>query len=316
MSQPECLRIAWWNTSLSPPGGSDPNSEGRWSVACDVVKSLILGAGVDVLALGEVTPDDVERLRKGIGEREFWMVADDRSAARRADLGLIYNSAKLKVASRPDPVSDSFLREPSIAAWGIEFITLADDGRLWVFSTHWRSQRRKAGEFRRVEAARSLREFIARLRKTNGLRLALVLGDFNDEPDSDSVERHLRASRDRAMACGRSRPDPEPDMLYNPSWRLLGERTPHVPGEICRTVAGTHYFRDSEPTTDWYTFDQIIVTPELVGNGTWNLLEESLRVWWKDDLFTPGGGLVKKFDHLPIVATIQRVHKESEGGGA
>lgn len=59
----EILRFGWWNTSLAPAGKPrTDNSPARWDVAREVVRQLVDGAGLDLLALGEVVADDVELL--------------------------------------------------------------------------------------------------------------------------------------------------------------------------------------------------------------------------------------------------------------
>ncbi len=298
------LRVAWWNTNLSPlPHHEEPrhNSHGRWEVACGVVRGLARDEQVDLLVLGEVMPEDVDRLRDNVREHiAYETIVDDRSRERRSDLALLYNPTRLRVACRLDPVSETFGKEPASAVFPVGFVAV-DGAVLWVFAVHWRSQRQTAGEHHRAEAAMELRRLIARLRGQGSPQLGIVLGDFNDEPGSASVERHLRASRERALARA------EPSMLYNPTWRLLGERLPYTPESNPRSVAGTHHFRDAEPATRWYTYDQLIVTPDLVQHDApWNLAEDSLHIWWEEALFVPSGGLGRGFDHLPIVATLRR----------
>lgn len=294
------LCIARWNTSLSPPWAPRENSEGRWTLATEVVRRLIRDEHVDLLVLGEVTPDDVERLRKSAALLDFWSIVDDRVEANRADIGALYDSSKLKrLGSAPAVMESSQRARPTTAAYPIDF-KLTDGSRLCLFAAHWRSQRERSHEQHRRAAADALRDRIADSRSLQKDLLGVVVGDFNDEPGSDSIERHLRASRDRELARN------TPGMLYNPSWRLLGERRPHAPGESRRSVAGTHRYREPEPTTCWYTFDQLIVTPELIQHrAAWNLDEETVRVWWCDELFTPKNNLSREFDHLPIVATLR-----------
>jgi len=294
------LRIAWWNTSLSPIAGGEStrNSEGRWETAHEVVRNLLRDQSVDVLALGEVTPDDVERLRDGNSEG-YWAFVVEQSGDRHVDLAMLYNPESLTVARRPSLLTISRGRALDTVALPVGFELVADGSLLWMFVVHWRSQRQRDGEFSRVEAAARLRQAIDTLRQGDESPLGIVLGDFNDEPWSVAVERHLRASRDRNLARS------SPATLYNPSWRLLGERLPHRPGVSSRSIAGTHYYRDAGAPTHWYTYDQLIVTPALVHEGAWNLVEDSVRVWWNEELFTPSGAMAKKFDHLPITATLR-----------
>ncbi|MFQ3651744.1 MAG: endonuclease/exonuclease/phosphatase family protein [Gemmataceae bacterium] len=84
----------------------------------------------------------------------------------------------------------------------------------------------------------------------------LVCGDFNDPPDADSVVKNLRAIGDLNKVKAANR---EP-LLYNLTWPLF-ER-----GE------GTHFYRK------WWLFDQIVVSPGLLDERGWSVLDDSVAI--------------------------------------
>jgi hypothetical protein len=78
MDSPNFLGIGWWNTSLSPRGKPEEIPAERWSIAERVARALVEHDAVDILALGEVTPTDVGRLKHACSGVALRSVTDDR----------------------------------------------------------------------------------------------------------------------------------------------------------------------------------------------------------------------------------------------
>ena len=127
----------------------------------------------------------------------------------------------------------------------------------------------------------------------------IFLGDFNDEPFAPALAEHLLATRDRKLVrnCGK--------YLYNPFWRHLGEREPHIPGKPCRSYAGSCFYSAGKDT-HWRTFDQIIFSSAFLGKGDWHLNEGASQILQ----ISPYDSSVLKrsaiFDHFPVVSVIQK----------
>jgi endonuclease/exonuclease/phosphatase family metal-dependent hydrolase len=84
----------------------------------------------------------------------------------------------------------------------------------------------------------------------------IVCGDFNDGPTDASVTEHLRATGDRAAL------------------RSGGElRLFNVSADLAKAGKGTHYHEGK-----WYLFDQIVVTPGLLGSGRWQCDPSSFSI--------------------------------------
>lgn len=156
------VRIAWWNTSLFPPGCDKGPSKGRVETATRVVHHLLVAEGVDVLALGEVTRPLVDDLRERVGDEAYEAIADDR-AAPRSDVGAIYNARRLRHVERafvgaprgsqPGSVTDAVLNV------ALRLVLQPHDAPtpFQLLALHWLSRRRTHHRAERVRCAETLR---------------------------------------------------------------------------------------------------------------------------------------------------------------
>ena len=132
----------------------------------------------------------------------------------------------------------------------------------------------------------------------------VLLGDFNDEPFDRSLAEQVLATRDRGRArrggC----------LLYNPFWRCLGEREPHVPGTVPRTYAGS-YFHRRGASTQWRTFDQIIFSAPFLGDGGLRLDERHTAIVQTPPLIEMLTRRDSRFDHFPVVSAVERYGEDA-----
>ncbi len=100
---------------------------------------------------------------------------------------------------------------------------------LYILVNHWPSRREgvELSEPKRIAAAERNREIIAEIQAQDQEARILIMGDFNDDPQSEAVRNHL-VSTD----------------FYNPMIFLL-----------------TRYAGSLTHRGDWYLFDQIILSP-------------------------------------------------------
>lgn len=308
MLREDVLSIAWWNTSLSPrarprePGGarSEAQIEQMWSQAEYVVQTLVDELHVDVLALGEVLRADVDRLRRACSTPLQQIVYRD-SGPRTTDLALLFKPAKAQRISHAYRFTDVYGRKLSV---GLQVRLGLDKASppLHLHVAHWPSHLREEGELLRTnvsfDAQRGLRELLP---VAAGDRpYVMVLGDLNAEPFDRELTASLGSTRDRNLAKRR------PGLMYNPFWRLLGERqTMERESATGRRGAGTHYHR-SELTDRWRTFDQFLVSPSLLGGEGWVLCEEEVNIWQGPPLLSEHGHPVEPFDHFPIIGALRR----------
>jgi endonuclease/exonuclease/phosphatase family metal-dependent hydrolase len=318
------LGFLWWNLQSFAHYDSDRAGEKQWPLVPEAyaakmdrvagaLKELCTPEQPAVIALAETTERAVIDLRERIFPT-FQVLSLDQLSRSELQVAFLYN-----------PEAGSFDPQPPLvlplAPRGTRPMAVLDyrfsKHRIRIIACHWTARFEKTAEWVRGDLARYLNGEIYRfLRSQPGeeeSRHALVLGDLNEEPYG-LLEERLFAYRDRAHArrkehytdqdIGRIR-------LYNCSWRLLGERVPHLRGDRVRDTAGTLFWKEKGT---WHTFDHVIVTGTLLTEQTPCLDEESLRVATLPVLLEPEGtpasfrwnngkptGLS---DHLPLTGRI------------
>jgi Endonuclease/Exonuclease/phosphatase family len=277
------LYIGWWNTSLSPIKQRE-NSDSRWKLATAVSAELMQGVAKDILALGEVTEHDVQRLLTAIPDNShFGRIVDPRR-----NVAVLYDTTSIRHISTYD--IDAVLYGKSIAA-GLDIEFESEKMRFNLIASHWPSRDKDSqGKPKREVCGRTIQERLRTL-NTAAPRTVVVLGDFNDEPFDNSLTNCLQGTRDRRKACESG------EALYNPFWRLLGERHPM---EVDRpNEAGTYFSSNAAPATAWHTLDQALLSSASLQGRGWTLRESETKILCLEMLRTKRG-MRLNFDHFPI----------------
>jgi hypothetical protein len=286
------LQLGWWNTSLfsAKPGGAAANSPKRWDLARDVVRQLLVGNGgaLDVLALGEMSPAEIDALLSLLASpSRFGRVADDNR-----NIVILYDTTRIRAVGDAKLTALSLGKSYSAGTYAELEI---DGAALHLIASHWPS-RIVPQEGPRAACGAAVQSRLREL-STAGAAPLVVVGDFNDEPFDHSLTRSLQGTRDRHAVRNNS------DLLYNPFWRALGERYP-MEAEPPLLGAGTHYSTIT-PSSGWYTFDQALVSSALLQGSGWTLVEPRTTVLPLDQLRTKLGRPRLEFDHFPIVVTLE-----------
>lgn len=293
--------IAWWNTGLCPGHGTVDARTELLPGASEIVRQLIENDSVDLLALGEITPDLAEQLYPlNNSAKPFRAIRTD--SLNNVDIGILYNTDRIQIVEH-EFRRVSVLGKNKDAGLYAKIRIVGNPSLLHVFAVHWPSRLHDQDGTWRGFCATDLRSSVNRL--TEG-EPVIILGDFNDEPQDISVCKNLQSSRERALVRKRAR------LLYNPFWRLLGERQLLNTDEDLRLGAGTHFF-GSGSLTRWLTIDQILVSAELLGSSDWVLLEEEVGIWQAPPLLTKKGRIATGFGHFPVIAAIAQAVETSEG---
>ncbi|MGB5666627.1 MAG: endonuclease [Maribacter sp.] len=128
--------------------------------------------------------------------------------------------------------------------------------KVHVFVNHWPSRRAGANEtdYKRMEAAKTLKGIMARIENEHTNPNYIIMGDFNDDPDSASIQKLMEATN-----------------LYNPMEKLKSPER------------GSANYKRS-----WSLFDQIIVSHNFFNyeKGTHsftyaNIFDDKLLTEWK-----------------------------------
>ncbi len=133
---------------------------------------------------------------------------------------------------------------------------------LAVLATHWTSRvSDKGGEGRDKYADEIYGRFRA-MHKANPDVSLLICGDFNDNPDDDSVTTNLHATGD----LERVKVNGDPPLLYDLFAKQWAEKR--------NASFGTHFYRGKA-----FCFDHLVVSPGMVnGRGDWICLAETAEI--------------------------------------
>jgi hypothetical protein len=155
--------------------------------------------------------------------------------SRGIDVAFLYNPAIFEHQGHQlltiDRFAESSLHSRDIMhVWGI----FPDGQKAHFFINHWPSRRNGQLEtaYKRAAAAKTLDAALRENVRFESQDMAIVMGDFNDEPQDESLQQILNAQEDKVQS----------NPLINLAWRLK------------RAEKGTVSHK-----SDWYMFDQILV---------------------------------------------------------
>jgi hypothetical protein len=291
------LRIAWWNTHLTPPKGKAlPAAE--HGLVLEVI--ILLLTGSDVLFLGEVSSSDLDWFSKELDGTPYVVKDMTRGAnSRKFNLGVIFNEEVFSFIGSEFCVARIGGDNYKIAC-RMDFVFHGEDYFSFLVS-HWPSRLLKRDDAEiRGHYGGALRKEVESLQAA-GLRYLVVLGDFNDEPFNHSMTTYLRGCRDAAFVVR------NPELLYNPFWKEISCPKGYVRPPAENAPTGT-YFYANDNLHRWRVFDQMLFCSAFVGNSTWHLEDEKTGVFRYARLVTAVESSVYKLDHLPIVAELSKEH--------
>lgn len=298
------MRIVWWNTGLSPTRARSKLRTQHVAATADVLIHLIDVAQADVIVLGEMSEASAWSLREACTRARLeynWLSAFHRAGRSRFSVCILSRKDRVRVEA-DEPIL--FRDGKSVIKAGLYFAVRLLEAGEWcdLIVSHWPSRlhmdRHDSG---RTHIAAFLRRWIEdNLPGLDDDANVVLIGDFNDEPFDEGLERYLHASRDRDKVKRNAA------LLYNPFWRHLSS---FVPGDAaqCLSDPGTYFHRGGRDSW-WRTFDQMIVSSAvLFGRAGWRLNEADTRV-----VPQPPSGLDVRsrhrfFDHLPIIGHLERL---------
>lgn len=234
----------------------------------DTLIALDGGRGPDILALIEVeNRRAVEILVDALNARlpTDWqytrIVHDDNISGRRIEPALI---TRLPVDERAAITVDNRRM--------IRARLVVDDHPLDVVVAHWTSRVTDTEGAKRIAYARAMYgAYIEIERQKSNLADVLLCGDFNDEPDDESLRLGLRATGDPSAVIASAESD-QPRLL-----NLMAGRDVEL--------FGTYRYRGR-----WQILDHIVASPGLLGREGWFVVPDSLRIVSKDSIRDGRGG--------------------------
>lgn len=318
------LRFAWWNVHSYAHFDATRRAFARWpsepaayeekSARIDrAFEQLIADGGrPHLIGLAEITKEAADGLRDrvfpGYGVCSLDFLPGDPSM----EVAWLYSDGRFEEQA---PIAAPFVPRGTRPMAVVDF--KSDTDRVRFIACHWTARFDPVSAeiaHSRIadELGQQIYEFLHE--SDEGVaRHVVVVGDFNTEPFG-MLEDRFCAARNRARATAREHytdQDVHRVRLYNCSWRMLGESSPHAGADTDRSIAGTYYYRERR---EWRTYDQLLISGGLLSNATPYLREERVRRV-SGDRFVENDGHPHAFDwnggqprgvsdHLPLVGAI------------
>lgn len=295
----EKITFAWWNTSLSPYTKEGKATDEHKDYVLRILIQLITVKDVDVLCLCEVSEFDISFIVESLAGTAFSIYDGTyRQGKKKFDICVIYKSELLEII-RSEVISKIPISKAIYAGQEVIFKIRSTGETLALYLVHW-SSRIYAYEDspKKIILGNILREAIMLSIEEGGIENVIVLGDFNDEPFNKSITDGLGASRDVTLV------KKTPRLFYNPFWRHMANNKLH-PEDQGLEGCGTYYYKGDE-SNRWKTFDQMIFSSSFVRNGKWFLNESKTEVFYDLEFLNYIYSSKSKFDHLPILSSIER----------
>ncbi|UMZ14027.1 endonuclease/exonuclease/phosphatase family protein [Pseudomonas sp. MPFS] len=301
------LKIAWWNTGMSPPTTRKSAQGKRQSEGfLTVLRHLLVEDEVDLLGLCEVSPKEISAITMLLSglEKDFKVISLYSIEGNRIqDFCAIINESKIQY------LEHHFVgRKDEAGVYykvGVKVKFIISDGAIFnVYLSHWQSRRTVSDKPHRAELGSALRASINTVFEMDGENSHVVLmGDYNDDPYEDSMTHHLKATRDKSFVLANKA------ILYNPFWREMGALIPyaHADRPLWDYPYGTCYFKQNKEMTYWKTFDQILFSSSFFGDGSWHLSEGETKIYSMVEFGCYFDKWSVVSDHLPVATKLMRV---------
>lgn len=270
-----------------------------------VIRSMNNGNGPDILGVCEVENKSLldSLVSKHLFDKNYLTESPEAPDERGIQTGIIYNSEKIKLLQvYADTVYlDRIIQTRLIL--GVQFL-LNNWDTIFVFVNHWPSRRsgESQSEPRRIKAAKTLRNRIEKILSQNNSAKIIVMGDFNDEPNNNSILNYLKAEPilcDSIEMINQITLKEDDSDLFNLAYKTFSQ------GE------GSYKYQDN-----WNMLDQIIVSKELIIGSKVRYLCNSFQVYKPEFMITKSGKyqgtpfptfggnryLGGYSDHFPVIA--------------
>jgi endonuclease/exonuclease/phosphatase family metal-dependent hydrolase len=220
----------------------------------EAILKMNAGKGPDILALVEVeTVRAAELLQKALNDK-------------LADKKLHYEHVLMKEIAGGRHIAPAILTRLPVVKDRTRTLDrnhrilvghiVVNGAELIVIASHWTSRLQESGKKGRADYADKIYGAANAMHRANSDVRFLISGDFNDDPDDDSVVKHLHSTGDLEAARAGN-----PLKLFN----LFAGKDPKE--------YGTHYYKQ------WHIFDQILVSPGMLGDKGWTCDPKSVHVF-------------------------------------
>lgn len=222
--------------------------------------------------------------------------------ARGIDIAIIYQKSRLKITETYSKEIKIFSDEGRRSyTRGILVVKgLLDGEKVGIFLNHWPS--RSGGEAatiaRRAAAAKVLKEEMDKARAEYPEIKLFAMGDFNDDPVSPSLKKHLGAVGEPSQLS-------EKTPYYNLMYKLYKAGVASLayrdaPNLFDQIIISKNLYSTDKLTKTYSLYKAEIYAPSYLVNPSGQWKGYPLRSW-DGDRFTNGFS-----DHFPAVSVVQR----------
>ena len=186
----------------SPRKWDDEKYEQKISNLAKVINYMNNGCGPDILAVEEIENINVmKRLIYKLRDRDYMIAHRDSPDERGIDVGLMYDRNIFTIDSLAAIPVELPNKKPTRDILHVVLIHKGSKEKVHVYVNHWPSRTGGAekSNINRIAAAEVLKRSLDTLAVTSPKSNIVILGDFNDEPDNESVEKYLGAKN---FNCG------------------------------------------------------------------------------------------------------------------
>ncbi|HEX2396406.1 MAG TPA: endonuclease [Bacteroidales bacterium] len=285
------------------PAGALHWTKGRLSDKLNKISKVILAAGEwqppAIIGMCEIENRQVLNelvFNTPLSKFSYKIIHGDSPDERGIDVALIHDSKRVRIShfSLIRVSGNGLLTRDILYARSI-----IQSDTFHVFINHWpsRSSGQLETEEYRMTAAKVLRYAVDSVLTKSPLAKIIIMGDFNDDPENESLVKGLRSQTVQG--------DYEAGILYNLSSSPKG------------SVNGTLKYLGN-----WNLFDQMIVSGSLLNNpGGWHINPDCYKIFYNsfmletDEMYNG----VKPFrtyngyrykggfsDHLPVLIELTR----------
>lgn len=222
--------------------------------------------------------------------------------ARGIDIALIYQKGRLKVSETYSKDVKIFNDEGrrSYTRGVLVVKGFLDGERVGIFLNHWPS--RSGGEAatiaRRAAAAKVLKEEMDKARAEYPEIKLFAMGDFNDDPVSPSLKKHLGAVGEPSQLSEKTPYYNLMHKLYKAGVASLAYRD--APNLFDQIIISKNLYSTDKLTKTYSLYKAEIYAPSYLVNPSGQWKGYPLRSW-DGDRFTNGFS-----DHFPAVSVVQR----------
>jgi predicted extracellular nuclease len=254
--------------------------------------------GPDILGMAETETNEVvnDLVNSAIKNLKYKVVRIQSPDERHISTALIYKSDKFELLSAMGDTVHLGNNHPTRLILQVSLLTKNND-TLNVYVNHWPSRLggQEVSELNRVAAAKTLRASVDVLLKINPLANIVIMGDFNDEPDNNSIKRDLNAEEFICDSANFSY------SLHNLAWekKRSGEGTLKYHGEwdlLDQIIVSSADIRSTHQSFYYLCSSFTIFKPVY--------MIETSEKYAGDPLPTYGGNkyLAGYSDHFPVLA--------------